>query len=101
MSTYLGPFYIRDGDIFLLSAVALLLLSLGLGLTVPFIGTRPLLLLIILFLVTRGLLPVGAETTIYLVFISAVLVAIFFPLSIALLYVVISFVLLKVTRQLQ
>ena len=100
MSLYLGPFYLRDGDLFVLTAVALILISLGLGITLPLIGTVPFLFLVILFLVARGMLPVASEASIFVVFLTALLASVLVPFSVVLLYIVISFTILKLLKRL-
>lgn len=100
MSFYLGPLYLRDSDIFLFIAIILVLFSIGLGISLPYIGTLPLLLLLILLLSGRAILSVASESTLYTIFIISVIISAIFPFSLGLLFLAISLILLKVTKQL-
>lgn len=99
MSFYLGPFYIKDGDLFFILGFILIILSLFFNLTLPYIRFQTLLLLVIFFLFARGMLPLANAGTLYFLFITALFASIFFPLPTIILYLVISSVLLKITRK--
>lgn len=100
MSFYIGPVYIRDGDLFLLFAAGLLVVSAYFQIPLPYIDAQSLLFITILFFLGRGLVAAANEVTLYILFLTSLLVAVSQPLSTVFLYILISFVVLKVAKQL-
>lgn len=98
MSIYLGKFYFDEKDFFVLMAVLALFIGWLKGLILPFIFYPETIFLLILFLLAKGFLIKTYESLIYIVFLSAFLLLNFFPLSLVFLYIILSFLFLRVMR---
>jgi hypothetical protein len=95
MSFYLGPLYFEEKDLFLLLALGLLVGGWLKDIKLPFISYPPLIILVFLFLVAKGLLVRSYETLIYLIFLTAFILTNFLTLSAVILYVLFCFIFLK------
>ena len=100
MSAYIGPFYIKDSDVFTFIALLICISLTVAGISLPFITIPDLLLFTILALILRGLLPATRASTVAILFLTTVLFSILFSTSVAILYLVISGILLVLTKQL-
>lgn len=98
MSIYLGKFYFEEKDLFILMAALGLLIGWVRGLVLPFIFYPETIFLILLFLLAKGLLIKTYESLIFIIFLSAVFLLNFFPLSIVFLYIVLSFIFLRLKK---
>ena len=98
MSLYIGKFYFEEKDLFILIAILVLLVGWAKGLAFPFISYPGMIFLTFLFLLAKGLLIKTHESLIFIVFLSAILLLNFFPLSLVFLYIILNFFFLRLTR---
>jgi len=98
MSFYLGPFYFEEKDIFILAATGLLGYGWVNNIPLPFISYPNLIVLMVLFLIARTFLLRTYESLIFIVFLSSLILLNFFPLSIVILYILFSFIFLRLFK---
>lgn len=98
MSLYLGPFYFDEKDIFLWLAVIIIAVGWLAGLPLPWLDYQKLMVLVLLFLVAKGLLVKTYDSFIFLVFLLAWLVSFFYSLTVVILFVIFSFAFLRVLK---
>jgi len=94
----IGPFYFDSREIFLLVAAILLGIFYFLGWSLPFFNIQALLVLAIIFLITKGLLPSVHNENFLILALLTILFTLYLPLFQVLLFYFISFFLLKAFR---
>lgn len=93
MSLYVGPFYLRDSDLFLFVSVLFGFVLLIMPVNIPYFDAKVYLLLVALLTVARGFIPSTHSSIVYLIFLAALGVSFFSTLPVVFLFVSISFLL--------
>lgn len=98
MSFYLGPLYFEEKDILILAAAALLGYGWINNIPLPFISYPNLIVLMLLFLIARSFLLRTYESLIFIVFLTSIILLNFFPLSIVILFIFLSFLFFRLLK---
>jgi hypothetical protein len=98
MGYYLGQFYFDRRDLFLVLAILLLLWGNYTRFPLPFFRYQDLILLLLVFVMSKGFLPATVDGVLLILFLAAVLLTLFIPLFQVLIFVVLSFVFLKIAK---
>lgn len=98
MSYYIGQFYISKRDIFLLTCVLLLALTVYIDYNIPYFEKQQLMVLAILALFAKGLLIPTRDDIVYLTFFLAIALTLFIPFLQVLIFLFFSFLLLHLFR---
>ena len=98
MGYYLGHFYIDKRDLFIVFAVILLFLGNYLHYPLPYFEYRNLIILAILFLFAKGFLLTAYDSVLFAVFLTAIILTLFFPLLQVLYFLSLSFIFLRLFK---
>lgn len=98
MGYYIGHFYFSVRDFFLLAAAGLLAIVVYLGFSLPFFDTKQIFTLVLLALVAKGLLLPAHDSVVFLTFFVALALTLFIPFLQVLIFLLLSFILLHVTK---
>jgi|GEM_PF-490102 len=98
MSIYLGPLYFEEKDLFLLLALGLLIGGWLAGIYLPFISYPAVIIIVLLFLIAKGLTIKTHESLVLIIFLSAFILTNFFELPIVILYLFFGFLFLRALK---
>ncbi|MBM3209545.1 hypothetical protein FJZ40_04625 [Candidatus Shapirobacteria bacterium] len=98
MSIYLGPLYFEEKDLFLLLALGLLIGGWLAGIYLPFISYPAVIIIVLLFLIAKGLTIKTHESLVLIIFLSAFILTNFLELSVVILYLFFSFLFLRALK---
>lgn len=98
MSFYLGKFYFDKRDFFILLAIGLLLIGFHYQYPLPYFQYQNLIILSLLFLLAKGFLLTSYDSALFVTFLAAVVLTLFFPLLQVLFFLVLAFIFLRIFR---
>lgn len=98
MSYYIGQFYFDKKDLFLILAILLLLAGNATGYPLPFFNYQYLIFLTLIFILAKGFLPPTIDSVLLILFLVSALLTLFYPLFQVLIFIVLSFVFLKLAK---
>lgn len=98
MGYYLGKFYFEKKDFFLILAAIFLWGAFYFSFPLPFFDPKDLLTLVILFFLAKGLILPSHDAVVFTTFLVALFLTLFFPLFKVLIFLVFSFVFLRLLR---
>lgn len=95
---YLGPFYLNTKELFLLFGALFLGVALYFNWNTMWFSKTSLLILTILFLITKGLLPAIHNEAFFINALVTLVVSLYFPIYITVLFFFISFGIMKILK---
>lgn len=98
MGYYIGQFYFDKRELFLILALILLGVAIFVGYPIPVFKGSQLFVLLLLLLFSKAIIPSSKDTPIFLTFLGAVFLTLFFPFFTVILFIFISFLTLKILR---
>ena len=98
MSFYLSKFYFDKRDLFIILAVALLLLGNHLDYPLPYFEYKNLIILTLLFLLGKGFLLTTYDSALFTTFFVAIILTLFIPLLQVLYFLALSFIFLRLFK---
>lgn len=98
MAYYIGQFYFDKKELFLFLLLAILGAVLYFQYPLPLFDPKHLLVLAILLLISKSIISSAKDTPLFITFIVALLLTLFWPFLSVVLFVVISLLTLKIFR---
>jgi hypothetical protein len=98
MGYYIGQFYFDKRDLFLLSALLALGIIIHFDFPLPLFNPKNLLVLTLLIFISKGTILPAHDAVVYVTFLSAMFLTLFFPLFKVLLFLVFAFLFLRLTK---
>jgi hypothetical protein len=98
MGYYLGQFYFDKRDLFILLGLGLLVGAWYSKFLIPFFSYTDLFVLILIFLLAKGILLPASDSFLFLLFFSGLIILLFFPLIQVLFFLFIAFFLLRLLK---
>lgn len=95
---YFGPFYLDTKEIFLLVASFLLGFALLFGWEIWWFDKQVLLTIVILFLITKGLLPAIHNEAFFILAIITIFLTLYLPIFQVVLFYLLSFLFFRVLK---
>ena len=98
MGYYLGKFYFDKRDLFILIAVAFLLIGYKFDYPLPYFEYKNLIILTLLFLLGKGFLLTTYDSALFTTFLTAIILTLYIPLLQVLYFLALSFIFLRLFK---
>ena len=98
MSFYIGQFYFDKRDLFIVLAVGLLLAGFHFQYPLPYFQYQNLIILSLFFLLAKGFLLASYDSSLFAVFLAAIILTLFLPLLQVFYFLGLAFVFLRILK---
>ncbi len=98
MGYYIGQFYFDKRELFLILALIPLGIAIYIGYPIPIFKGSQLFVLLLLLLFSKAIIPSSKDTPIFLTFLTAVFLTLFFPFFTVILFIFVSLLGLKIVK---
>jgi len=98
MGYYLGQFYFDKRDLFIILGLVLLVGAWYFKFLIPFFSYTDLFVIILIFLLAKGILLPASDSLLFLLFFSGLILLFFFPLIQVVFFLFIAFLLFRLLK---